>query len=178
MKKMILSALFLLGTCNMNLLIAQEMSKVQYRVEGMNCEHCVSNVKQTLRTQNGVRRVDADLEKKVITITYDAQKITPETMILSLNATKRYIPTAYSTNDVITREVSYDSDNLECSSCAKKVEDAIRTYAGVDSVGVDLDKKVLTVRYDSNKISKSSFQQVFDNYGYIFKEQEHKHGSK
>ena len=167
MKKMILCAMFLAGTCNLSLLNAQEMSKAQYRVEGMNCEHCVSNVKQTLRKQSGVRKVDADLEKKVITITYDAQKISPEKMILSLNATKRYIPTTYSVSDVITRVVSYRSDDMKCANCAKKVEKAIQTYAGVDSVGVDLDKKVVTVKYDANKVSKSTFEQTFDKLGYL-----------
>ena len=114
-----------------------------------------------------VRKVDADLEKKVITITYDAQKISPEKMILSLNATKRYIPTTYSVSDVITRTVSYRSDDMKCANCAKKVEKAIQTYAGVDSVGVDLDKKVVTVKYDANKVSKSTFEQTFDKLGYL-----------
>lgn len=47
-------------------------------VEGMSCGSCVSNVKKTVKSLDGVQNVEVSLEKRQATITYVEDKISPE----------------------------------------------------------------------------------------------------
>jgi copper chaperone len=52
------------------------MEKVCLNVNGMSCEHCVRSVKNALSALDGIGDVDVDLEKKIVTVEFDASRIT------------------------------------------------------------------------------------------------------
>ena len=45
---------------------------VTLNVEGMSCQHCVHAVKSSVAGVAGVSKVDVSLEKKLVTVTFDA----------------------------------------------------------------------------------------------------------
>lgn len=47
-------------------------------VEGMSCEHCVKSIKRAVGEIKGVSNVEVDLDKKLVTTSYDAKKVKPE----------------------------------------------------------------------------------------------------
>ncbi|MBQ8968864.1 MAG: heavy-metal-associated domain-containing protein [Bacteroidaceae bacterium] len=50
----------------------------------MHCENCEQKIKGNLRFEKGVKRIDTDLKTKNVTITYDAEKTTPEQLMKGL----------------------------------------------------------------------------------------------
>jgi copper chaperone CopZ len=44
------------------------MAKKEYRVEGMNCQHCVMHVKNALEKLDGVEKVFISLEDSLVSI--------------------------------------------------------------------------------------------------------------
>ena len=50
----------------------------------MHCENCEKKIKGNLRFEKGVKRIDTSLKTKQVTITYDAEKTTPEQLIKAL----------------------------------------------------------------------------------------------
>lgn len=44
----------------------------------MHCENCENKIKKNMRFEKGVKKIDTDLEKQHVTITYDPTKTTVE----------------------------------------------------------------------------------------------------
>lgn len=53
---------------------------VTFEVENMFCVSCRANIFKTLKKTDGVRRYDADLTARTVTVTYDPAVTTPEKM--------------------------------------------------------------------------------------------------
>lgn len=54
------------------------MEKIELQVKGMTCEHCVMTVTQALKSVEGVRAADVNLEKELAKVTYDSSKASRE----------------------------------------------------------------------------------------------------
>ncbi len=52
----------------------------QLNVEGMSCSHCERAVKNELGELDGVKNTVVDLEAKTVTVEYDADSVTEETI--------------------------------------------------------------------------------------------------
>lgn len=51
----------------------------------MHCDNCEKKIKGNLRFEKGVKSIDTDVKKQCVTITYDADKTTPERIIQSFS---------------------------------------------------------------------------------------------
>jgi copper chaperone len=49
-------------------------------VEGMSCSHCENSVKKAVGALNGVDGVSVDLKAKKVTVEFDPEKVTIETI--------------------------------------------------------------------------------------------------
>ena len=47
----------------------------------MHCASCENKIKGNLRFEKGVKQIECDIPKQRVTVTYDADKTTPETII-------------------------------------------------------------------------------------------------
>lgn len=47
----------------------------------MHCENCEKRIKNNLRFEKGVKKIETNIEKQTVTITYDADKTTVENII-------------------------------------------------------------------------------------------------
>lgn len=51
----------------------------------MHCENCEKKIKGNLRFEKGVKKIETNVEKQQVTITYDADKTKPETIVKSFD---------------------------------------------------------------------------------------------
>ena len=51
----------------------------------MHCESCENKIKGNLRFEKGVKQIECDIPKQTVTVTYDAEKTTPENIIKSFS---------------------------------------------------------------------------------------------
>ena len=49
----------------------------------MHCDNCVNKIQGNLRFEKGVKQIQCDIPTQRVTITYDADKTKPETLIKS-----------------------------------------------------------------------------------------------
>lgn len=54
--------------------------KIQLQVEGMSCGHCVKAVENSLGELKGIDSVDVTLAEGLVDVTYNAKKITVDTI--------------------------------------------------------------------------------------------------
>lgn len=145
---------------------ASKVDSLTVTIKGMHCGGCAKKVKSILTQGNGAENVKVNLERNTATIFYNPTVVSADTLKARLAATKRYAPTAYSKNDVISRKVAYYIADMTCGGCAKKIEKTVMDAGGVDSVNVDIKKHAITVYYDANKVSRDDFRTAIDAQGY------------
>lgn len=138
---------------------------VTFRVENMTCGGCSGKIKKTVTAIDGVSGFETNLEKRVVTITYDARKINPDQLKDAIMAIK-YNAADYDPNEVIVRKISFKADQIGCGGCAAKVKKNIGAEAGVISVDVDLPTKEVKVEYDANKIASKEIRKDFQKFNY------------
>jgi len=56
------------------------MPKIILNVEGMSCSHCENRVKKAVGALNGVANVLVDLKSKKVSIEFDSEKVSIETI--------------------------------------------------------------------------------------------------
>jgi copper ion binding protein len=138
---------------------------VKFRAENMTCGGCSGKIKKTVSAIEGVSGFEANLEARVVTITYDDQKVQPEQLKEAIQAIK-YEAADYNPEEVIARKVSFKADQMGCGGCVAKVKKNIGAEAGVLSVDVDLPTKEVKVEYDANKLSAVEIKSDFQKFNY------------
>ena len=79
-KVLVLSAMMLTAVVGM----AKDLKTlVVTTVPQMHCESCENKIKGNLRFEKGVKQIECDIPKQMVTITYDGEKTTPEKLIKS-----------------------------------------------------------------------------------------------
>ncbi len=53
---------------------------ITFGVEDMHCAHCQAKVEQTLKAVKGVKKAEASLEEKSVTVTVRAGKVSVDTL--------------------------------------------------------------------------------------------------
>jgi copper chaperone CopZ len=71
-KKLIM--LFAVLILSAGTMMAKDLRTVVFKVEQMTCEHCVKEIKDNIRFEKGLKKFTTDLDTKIVTITYDAEK--------------------------------------------------------------------------------------------------------
>jgi copper chaperone CopZ len=56
--------------------------------------------------------------------------------------------------------------SAQCDMCKKRIEDKLNYTSGVKYAELDVDSKVLTVKYSTKKLSKKKVQTIVSDLGY------------
>lgn len=138
---------------------------VKFRVENMTCGGCSGKIKKAILNSDGVADFSANLEARIVTITYDDQKVKSEDLKTAIQALK-YNAVDYDPNEVISRSVSFKANQIGCGGCVAKVKNNIGVEAGVIAVDVDHPSKVVKIDYDANKTTAAELKADFQKFGY------------
>ena len=136
------------------------------RIKAMRCGDCAHKVRNALRQDKGVDQVQFNLERRTVTISYDAALTCPDSLRAHLTATKRYRPTDYSPADTIRRGFGLRMDDMFCGNCARRIQNRLEQITGIDSVAPHLDKHYVFIRYDANRTCKDTIRHALTTLGY------------
>jgi periplasmic mercuric ion binding protein len=64
------------------------------------------------------------------------------------------------------QEVNIRVEGARCEMCARSIAEAVESIEGVESVNVDLEKKVATVEYIPDRTDIASLETAIANAGY------------
>ena len=63
------------------------------------------------------------------------------------------------------KRIIINIEGMHCDACAKRIDNALEELGDIDSVKVDLKKKLVTVFYDNN-IDITLLQKTIEELGY------------
>lgn len=93
--------------------IAKDIQTVNLKVEQLECENCAAKVKENIRFEKGIKKIETDVQSRTVTLTYDADKTDVETLAKGF---KKFNFTA----TPITKEDKSKCDDKKDSCCSKK----------------------------------------------------------
>mgnify|MGYP000312526779 CR=1 FL=1 len=86
---------------NANYVLAEDkLSKIDIKTSAV-CNHCKTKIEKGLLKQKGVKEAILNLDNKILTVTYDSDKITPEKLRASISKL------GYDADDVKADPVAY-----------------------------------------------------------------------
>lgn len=65
----------------------------------------------------------------------------------------------------VDKEISVQTD-LHCGACKAKIEKTMKTINGIKSTKADVDSKIVTIKYDTDKLSDKKIIQTITDLGY------------
>ena len=140
--------------------IAQELTDFTFRVKGMRCEDCSYKIHKVLQPMAGIENMTFDLEKRTVTVNYNPAVIGTDSILAPLIRSQRYVPSTYNANDVIFRGYGQHLPEMKNENDAKRASEILKNVYGVDSVGANLNKTYIFIRYDANKTNKDNIRKV------------------
>ena len=135
----------------------------KFRVEGMTCSSCVSNLERVLNGVRGVEKATVALTTEVAEVEYD-----PET--LDEHAILQVIEDAGFEGKLLkggsASVVCLKIEGMTCSSCSSTVESALQRVPGVQSVSVNLLSGSAEIFFESGKTGPRCLLQAVDDVGF------------
>lgn len=68
--------------------------------------------------------------------------------------------------DTEVTKVVFKCPEVSCAGCQKHISESVNTLAGIKSVKVDLDTKLVTVEYDDSKTTAEKIKAAIEDAGY------------
>ena len=138
--------------------------KAVYRAGQMRCGGCASKIKKSIGEVAGVQNVDVDLDKKFVTIQYDANKVSKKEIVDNFKKAGYFVTVGY-TNDV----VKYASYMVEAAK-GKAAQDAIakmKDVKGILDVNINPENGYTAISYNTRVIADdSALSKAIETAGY------------
>jgi copper ion binding protein len=136
------------------------------RIKAMRCEDCAHKVNKALMKSQGVESISFDLEKRTVTVEYDPAQTCADSICATLTATKRYKPSPYSKTEFIRRGMGLWVNEMTTDKEAELIKKSLYAFEGIDSIGPNVDKRYIFVRYDANKTTKAKIADLLMTLGF------------
>ncbi|MFC1942476.1 heavy metal translocating P-type ATPase [Chloroflexota bacterium] len=137
--------------------------KTSFKIGGMSCASCVSNLEKALLAVPGVVSVNVNLASEKATIEY----LKSEAGIRDLK--EAVVGAGYQileNEEAGKKKISLGVSGMTCASCVGHVEKALKALEGVNSVNVNLATEKATVEYDPAVIEVADIRQAVESAGY------------
>ncbi len=126
-------------------------------VTGMTCANCVSTVERNLRKLDGVREAAVSLASERATVEYDPSRLGPAQLI------ERVRRAGY---DVALGEVELALQRLADDNDARRLEQALRSCAGVVEAAVSFAAERATIRYIPTAVTPADLRRLVEAQGF------------
>ena len=138
-----------------------EGSAVQLSVPEMDCPSCAGKVENSVEKLNGIHDIDPQITTGTLTVTYDESSTDAEAVA---DRVEKAGYTVESGLGEVTE--TFTVPEMDCPSCAGKVESALADLSGVTSIQTQPTTGKVVVTYDQQDVSGSEITATIEEAGY------------
>lgn len=131
--------------------------KISIEVVGMTCAACSARVEKALNKQEGIISSTVNLLANKATIEFDQDKISPNTLIKTIEKSGYEVPLIKKTLII---------EGMTCAACSTRVEKALNKLEEVVSANVNLSTNKATVQYPSGALEEDTLIKTIEKAGY------------
>lgn len=143
--------------------MSKAKKKTSFRVDGMHCASCVSNVEKSINKVPGVSEVSVNLLTSKAVVEYDSSQTQIPELI---QAVEKAGYSATEQQEAKAGEVKLSITGMHCQNCVTTTEKALLGTPGVLSASVNLATHRAAIKYDPSVVGVPDFITAIDNVGY------------
>ncbi|MFC7130605.1 heavy metal translocating P-type ATPase [Haloferax chudinovii] len=132
----------------------------QFSVPEMDCPSCAGKVENSVEKLDGIDSVDPQVTTGTLSVSYDRGKTTPDTIA------ERVEKAGYTVEDQGKRTAAFSVPEMDCPSCAGKIENALDALADISSYDTQPTTGKVLVTYDGTSLSPSDIVSAIEGAGY------------
>ena len=140
---------------------AEGLENASFAVPEMDCPSCVKKITTSVQRLAGTQVIDPDVTTGTIHVEYNPSKTDTERIIDRIEAAGYTVETQRS-----ERTDTFDVPDMDCTSCAGKIENALDQRAGVFSYSTQPTTGTVTVTHDSDTVTQTALVGVIEGAGY------------
>ena len=137
-----------------------EGNVAQFSVPEMDCPSCAGKVENSVRKIDGINDVDPQVTTGTLTVSYEGDQTTPDAIA------DRVEKAGYSVEKSGEITAKFTVPEMDCPSCAGKVENALDGLAGVSMTDPQPTTGKVAVTYDSEVVTESEIVAAIERAGY------------
>ena len=126
-------------------------------VKGMSCASCAARIEKKVGELEGVDQAGVNFGSESITVDFDPNRVSTESIIQTINNIGFSVPTTTRTFPV---------EGMTCASCVSRVEKKLRSLNGVTEAQVNLANERATVEYLESHLGMKDFQNALEQIGF------------
>ena len=136
-----------------------------FKVSGLDCNHCKTNIEEGLGKIDGVELVEADINTSTIKIkTQDYNPTLIKSAVESLGY--NFQGELNKKQFVIMNNYNILVKGMTCNHCKMNVEKTLKTIKGISNVQVDLDKNM--AMFEGENVNLEEVKKQIDGIGYVY----------
>ena len=140
---------------------AEGLENASFAVPEMDCPSCVKKITTSVQQLAGIQVIDPDVTTGTIHVEYNPSQTDTERIIDRIEAAGYTVETQRS-----ERTDTFDVPDMDCPSCAGKIENALDQRAGVFSYSTQPTTGTVTVTHDSDTVTQTALVGVIEGAGY------------
>ncbi|GGN21623.1 heavy metal translocating P-type ATPase [Halarchaeum nitratireducens] len=134
---------------------------LQLSVPEMDCASCARTVRNSVQSLGAVETVDPQVTTGTLTVTYDPDGATPA------DVAERVESAGYTVASGVEETTeTFGVPEMDCASCAGKVENALDAVDGVVTYQTRPTTGTVTVTYDQSRVTTDEVTRAVENAGY------------
>ena len=137
-----------------------DSESASYSVPEMDCASCAGKVETSVEKLDGIETVDPQVTSGRLTVSYDPNS-TSEGEIA-----ERVEKAGYSVGSADEQTVAFSVPEMDCASCAGKVENALGSVEGIVSFETRPTAGTVVVTYDDSVVTTETIVSAIEGAGY------------
>ena len=138
---------------------------VDFVVPGMDCPSCAGKVERSIRRLDGVESIDPQPTTGRLSVGYDAARVSPDEVAGRVEAAGYEVEGGTGAGGA-SRRATFEVPDMDCASCAGKVETALSRVGGIASVDTRPTAGTVVVEYDPETVTPGVIREAIEGAGY------------
>ena len=132
----------------------------QFTVPEMDCPSCAGKVENSVRKLDGITGVDPQVTTGTLSVSYEGDRTTSDSIA------ERVEKAGYTVENQGETTATFTVPEMDCPSCADKIENALDTLSGLSSYETQPTTGKVVVTYDAKSFSPPDIVDGIESAGY------------
>ncbi|MBL4688803.1 MAG: HAD-IC family P-type ATPase, partial [Nannocystaceae bacterium] len=126
-------------------------------LQGMSCTSCAARVETAIGSLEGVHEAAVNFASETVSVSYDRDRLDVETIVAEIERTGFRVP---------AQTVRLALGGMSCTSCAARIEKAVRAVPGVSTAQVNLATETATIAVIPDSVTSETLIAAVVDAGY------------
>jgi len=151
---------------------ARNVDTASYSVPEMDCASCADKVETSVEKLDGIETVDPQVTSGRLSVTYDPSSTS------AAEIEERVEKAGYSVESSDEQTVTFSVPEMDCASCAGKVENALGSVEGIVDYETRPTSGTVVVTYDDSTVATETIVGAIEGAGYEVTGGDHEVGAQ